>query len=71
MTIEERENPDVINSSRIRRIAKGSGTKESEVKELLKQYGQMRKMLKKVGGMKGLKRGTLLKLARKLGLKLR
>jgi len=46
MTIEEKENPKLLNSSRARRIARGSGTTEKEVKELLKQYLMMRKMLK-------------------------
>lgn len=46
MTPEEREDPKIINSSRIRRIARGSGTSEKDVKELLKQYVLMRKMLK-------------------------
>jgi signal recognition particle subunit SRP54 len=46
MRPEERENPKIFNSSRIRRVARGSGTTEREVKELLKQYVMMRKMLK-------------------------
>lgn len=46
MTPEERENPQIINASRIRRIARGSGTGERDVKELLKQYMLMRKMIK-------------------------
>jgi signal recognition particle subunit SRP54 len=46
MTIRERENPKLLNSSRARRIARGSGTTEKDVKELLKQYVMMRKMLK-------------------------
>ncbi|MBS7639645.1 signal recognition particle protein Srp19, partial [Candidatus Bathyarchaeota archaeon] len=46
MTPEERENPQIINASRIRRIARGSGTSEKDVKELLKQYMLMRKMIK-------------------------
>ncbi|MCL5949726.1 MAG: signal recognition particle protein Srp54 [Candidatus Bathyarchaeota archaeon] len=46
MTPEEKENPKLLNSSRARRIARGSGTTEKEVKELLKQYVMMRKMLK-------------------------
>jgi signal recognition particle subunit SRP54 len=46
MTPEEKENPKLINSSRGRRIARGSGTTEKDVKELLKQYVMMRKMLK-------------------------
>jgi len=46
MTPEEREDPRVFNSSRIRRVARGSGTSEKEVRELLKQYKMMRKMMK-------------------------
>jgi signal recognition particle subunit SRP54 len=49
MTPEEKENPKLFNSSRAKRVARGSGTTEKEVKELLKQYVMMRKMLK---GMK-------------------
>jgi len=46
MTPSEKENPKLLNSSRAKRIAHGSGTTEKEVKELLKQYIMMRKMLK-------------------------
>ncbi len=46
MTPEEKENPKVFNASRMKRVARGSGTNEKEVKELLKQYVMMRKMLK-------------------------
>jgi len=46
MTPEEKGNPKIFNSSRIKRVAKGSGTAEKEVKELLKQYVMMRRMLK-------------------------
>jgi signal recognition particle subunit SRP54 len=46
MTREEMENPKILNSSRIRRVAKGSGTRESDVKELLKQYEFMQKFVK-------------------------
>jgi signal recognition particle subunit SRP54 len=46
MTPEERDDPKTFNSSRIRRVARGSGTSEKEVKELLKQYSIMRRMLK-------------------------
>ncbi|UCE43557.1 MAG: signal recognition particle protein [Candidatus Bathyarchaeota archaeon] len=46
MTPEERENPKIFNSSRVRRVARGSGTSEKEVKELLKQYKTMKKMMK-------------------------
>jgi signal recognition particle subunit SRP54 len=46
MTLEEKENPKIFNASRMKRVAKGSGTTEKEVKELLKQYMMMRRMLK-------------------------
>lgn len=46
MTPEEREKPKICNSSRIRRVARGSGTSEKEVKELLKQHSMMKKMMK-------------------------
>ncbi|MEM2442129.1 MAG: signal recognition particle protein Srp19, partial [Candidatus Bathyarchaeia archaeon] len=46
MTPEERENPQIINASRIRRIARGSGTSEKDIKDLLNQYTLMRKMMK-------------------------
>jgi len=46
MTPEEKNDPKIFNASRMKRVAKGSGTSEKEVKELLKQYVMMRKMLK-------------------------
>jgi len=46
MTPQERENPKVFSSSRVKRVARGSGTNEKEVKELLKQYSMMKKMMK-------------------------
>jgi signal recognition particle subunit SRP54 len=46
MTPKERENPKVFNASRIKRVARGSGTNEKDVKELLKQYSMMRRMMK-------------------------
>ena len=51
MTPHERRRSDVINGSRRKRIAKGSGTTVEEVNKLLKQFVQMRKMLKMMGGM--------------------
>jgi len=48
MTPEEREDPKIFNASRIRRVARGSGTSEKDVKELLKQYFIMRKILKTI-----------------------
>jgi signal recognition particle subunit SRP54 len=49
MTIQERRNPDVINGSRRRRIAAGSGTSVQEVNQLLSQFKQMRKLMKQMG----------------------
>ncbi len=49
MTPEEKENPEIISPSRVKRIAKGSGRQEADVRELLKQYSQMKKMMKMVG----------------------
>jgi signal recognition particle subunit SRP54 len=46
MTPQERDNPKIFNSSRMKRVARGSGTSEKDVKELLKQYIMMRRMLK-------------------------
>jgi signal recognition particle subunit SRP54 len=46
MTPKEREKPKILSSSRIRRVARGSGTTEKDVKQLLTQYNQMRKMMK-------------------------
>jgi len=46
MTPQERENPKMFTASRIKRVARGSGVSEKEVKELLKQYSMMRRMLK-------------------------
>ncbi|MGZ4827049.1 MAG: signal recognition particle protein [Terriglobales bacterium] len=49
MTAHEREHHDVINGSRRKRIARGSGTSVQEVNQLLRQYAQMRKMFKDMG----------------------
>lgn len=62
MTPEERRNPAVINSSRRRRIAAGSGTTVQDLNRLLAQFAQMQKMFKKMGsldkkGLKQLKKG--------------
>jgi len=55
MTIAERRNHTIINGSRRKRIAKGSGTTVEEVNRVLKQFAEMRKMLKAMGGMAGMK----------------
>ena len=54
MTLAERRNHQIINGSRRKRIARGSGTKVEDVNRLLKQFVQMRKFLKSMGGMAGL-----------------
>jgi signal recognition particle subunit SRP54 len=54
MTPDERRKQHIINGSRRKRIAKGSGTSVEEVNRLLKQFVQMQKMLKQFGGMAGL-----------------
>jgi len=51
MTPGERVNPNIISMSRQKRIARGSGSRASDVARLLKQFGQMRKMMKKMSGM--------------------
>jgi len=53
MTPEERQRPEVINGSRRQRIARGSGTTVQDVNRLLKQYAQLRKMMKQFKGMEG------------------
>jgi len=50
MTVRERNNHMLINGARRRRIAKGSGTSVQEVNNLLRQYAQMRKMMKSFSG---------------------
>ena len=52
MTNEEREKPEIINGKRRQRIAKGSGRNVSEVNKLIKQFSQMKTMIKKIGSMK-------------------
>ena len=69
MTREERRNPEIINASRIRRIAKGSGRSEKDVRELLTQYNQMKKLLKRFN-LSNLKRGKIMDLAKQFGFKL-
>ena len=51
MTPEEKHNPDILNATRKRRIAKGSGTRVSDINDLLKQFEQMKKMMKSFSGM--------------------
>lgn len=53
MTLEERRRPDVINGSRRLRIARGSGTSVTEINRLLKQFRQMKKMMKNLSRGRG------------------
>ena len=62
MTPEEREKPKILNASRVRRIARGSGTEEKDVRELIKQYNAMRKMLKQLKGRRRMLRRMPFKL---------
>ena len=56
MTLEERRRPEIIKGSRRQRIAAGSGTNLMEVNQLIKQFGEMRKMMKSPGRMKDMMR---------------
>jgi signal recognition particle subunit SRP54 len=55
MTPKEREQPDILNGTRKRRIALGSGTQVEEINQFLKEFWEMQKMLKGLKGMRGLK----------------
>jgi signal recognition particle subunit SRP54 len=61
MTPQERHQHNIINGSRRKRIARGSGTTVQDVNRLLKNYAQVMKMMKKLnkGGMRGMGRGML------------
>ena len=59
MTPLERRKPDLLNARRRQRIARGSGTSVTEVNDLVMRFNQMRKMMKKMGGIKKLMSGGL------------
>src|SRR2546426_5926162 len=63
MTLEERHNPDIINGSRRRRIARGSGSAPQAVNQLLDQFNQMRTMMRQMSSG----RGPWAKMAQQLG----
>lgn len=67
MTKEERNDPEIINSSRVRRIAAGSGLKESEVRELLANYSKIKKMMRQFSPGK-MKRGGFGAMFKQFGL---
>jgi signal recognition particle subunit SRP54 len=64
MTPGERADYRLVNGSRRKRIARGSGTSVEDINRLLRQFQQMRKMLKDLGGMSGGGRGALKRLRR-------
>ncbi len=66
MTMKERINPEIINSSRKQRIAHGSGTSVEEVNKLLRQFEQMKKMMKQFSDPKKLRKMGLGGMGRKL-----
>jgi signal recognition particle subunit SRP54 len=53
MTPEERRNPEIINGSRRKRIAKGSGTEPHDVNQLLKQFNEAKKIMKVMANSRG------------------
>ena len=69
MTVYERTHPSVVNGSRRRRIASGSGTNVSDVNQLLRRFGEARKMVKKLSALQKVQKsaGSRKKLARMLG----
>ncbi|MFH1445209.1 MAG: signal recognition particle receptor subunit alpha [Nanoarchaeota archaeon] len=69
MTQYERNEPDDIKQARIKRLANGSGTTEAEVRELLKYYKQIKKIMKLTKGGKGFKRGPFARIAKQMGLR--
>jgi len=69
MTPKEREEPNIIDSSRVKRIAKGCGRPETEVRELITQYNQMKKVIRQLGGASGMQRGQLKQLTKQFGFK--
>ena len=68
MTKDERADPNIINTSRISRIATGSGTKESDVREMIANYKKTKKMMKAVNP-KSFRRGQFSQLFKQLGMK--
>lgn len=67
MTKEERQNPDLLNPSRRKRLAAGSGNSIQDVNRFIKQFEDMRKMMKQFSGMMGPKGAKQLKQLKKLG----
>jgi len=68
MTIEEKRDPEIINSSRVRRISRGSGTSETDVRELIANFSKMKKVMKKLNPGK-MRRGDMASLFRQIGMR--
>ncbi len=64
MTAKERRRPDILNGKRRKRVARGSGTSVQEVNQLLRQYAEMRRLMKSLRGGKG---DAMRKLAQRFG----
>jgi len=58
MTAAERRDESLLNGSRRKRIARGSGTSVEEVNRLVKQFGEMKKVLQMMGGMQAMQQGA-------------
>jgi signal recognition particle subunit SRP54 len=58
MTAAERRDESLLNGSRRKRIARGSGTSVEDVNRLVKQFGEMKKVLQMMGGMQALQKGA-------------
>jgi len=75
MTKEEKENPEILEkqTSRIARIAKGSGTTTSDIRMLIKQFRMLQEMIKSQSQIteKGFDQKTMMKFARKFGRKMK
>ena len=59
MTIEERQNPNILNASRRKRIAAGCGQPVSKINNLIKRYEEMKKMVKQLSNPKAMKKNKL------------
>ncbi len=59
MTNEERENPDIIKSSRVKRIARGAGVENKDVKEVLKYYNMTKRMMKGLSGNRKMRKNLM------------
>ncbi|MFH7880429.1 MAG: signal recognition particle receptor subunit alpha [Candidatus Aenigmatarchaeota archaeon] len=70
MTPKERKNPEIIDESRIKRIAKGSGTSEEDVRNLLSNYFKFKKIMKSLGGLRGINFSNIQKFMKQFGFKM-